>query len=91
MVVFALDRRRSFVLTGSAKVEQVSPERVTLTDVVPDANGQVWLSFHHIPGLRAYPSYVHLESAKDREDPLSHVCLRTHGPVPRVTLVWENP
>ena len=66
--------------------------RITLTDVVPDANGEVCLSLHHpVTGLRVYPSYVSLTIAKDMSDPMAHVCLRPHGPVPRITLIWENP
>ena len=91
--IFELDRPRSFVLTGNARWESSGPNRITLTDVVPDANGEVCLSLHHPPssGLRVYPSYVQLDTSKSRDDPWSHICLRPHGPVPRVTLVWENP
>lgn len=91
VTVFALDRQRSFVLTGSATWEEASPRRITLTDVVPDANGYVTLSLHHMLELRAYPSYVQVETTEHNIDPQKHVRLRTHGPVPRVTLVWETP
>lgn len=92
VVIFVLERPRSFVLKGTAKWEETGPNRITLTDVTPDASGEVWLSLHHpVTGLRAYPSYVAVTTAKDTSDPMSHVCLRPHGPVPRVTLVWENP
>ncbi|MFO0802489.1 MAG: hypothetical protein U0791_05120 [Gemmataceae bacterium] len=89
--ILELQRPRSFVLTGSAKWETCVPNRITLTDVVPDANGEVCLSLHHPPssGLRAYPSYVVIERSKTTSDPWGHVCLMPHGPVPRVTLVWE--
>ena len=55
------------------------------------------LSLHAFEGLRVYPSYVKLETyekldtIKDLADPVPHVRLRTPGPVPRVTLVWEHP
>ena len=62
-----------------------------MTDVVPDANGEVWLSLHNLEGMRVYPSYIRIESLPDPRDPISHVKLRMPGPVPRVTLVWENP
>ncbi|HJZ59492.1 MAG TPA: hypothetical protein VKE74_31400 [Gemmataceae bacterium] len=93
VVMFALDRPRSFVLSGSARWEDASPARVVLSDVVPDANGEVELSLHNLPGLRVYPSYIQLHSAQDVPggDPINHVKLRMPGPVPRVTLVWENP
>jgi hypothetical protein len=98
VVVFALDRPRSFVLTGSARWEGATPTRITLTDVVPDASGYVTLSLHSDQGLRVYPSYI----LRDRDrsasvpdptghDPINHVRLQVPGPVPRVTLVWENP
>lgn len=93
VVLFALDRPRSFVLVGSAVWDEATPRRVSLTDVVPDAGGAVELSLHHIDGLRVYPSYIHLAAAPDPTgaDPIKHVRLQLPGPVPRVTLVWENP
>ncbi|MDB5310528.1 MAG: hypothetical protein JWO38_4730 [Gemmataceae bacterium] len=91
VVVYALDRPRSFVLAGSARWESATPNRITLTDVIPDADGKVTLSLHYLEGLRVYPSYVKLDPAKDGQDPITHVRLRPYGPVPRVTLVWENP
>jgi len=92
VTMFELDRPRSFVLSGSAKWESSSRNRITLTDVVPDVNGAVILSLHLPPtAVRSYPSYVEVSSSTDEEDPWGHICLRPHGPVPRVTLVWENP
>lgn len=87
-----LQRPRSFILSGSAKWETCRPNRITLTDVVPDASGEVCLSLHNSPrvgDLRAYPSYVTVDSTTRPDDPWSLVKLRTHGPVPRITLVWE--
>jgi hypothetical protein len=51
------------------------------------------LSLHHIEGLRVYPSYIRIQPAPDEtgSDPINHVRLWMLGPVPRVTLVWENP
>ena len=93
VVVYALDRRRSFVLSGSAKWEQATPRRVVLTDVHPDEAGGVVLSLHTEEGLRVYPSYIQLDPNEDpaMHDPIKLVRLRLHGPVPRVTLVWEHP
>jgi hypothetical protein len=93
VTIFELERPRSFILGGSAKWESSGPNRITLTDVVPDANGEVCISLHHPPSgtLRTYPSYVSFESKKSEADPWGHVSLRPHGPVPRITLVWENP
>jgi nitroreductase len=98
IVVYALDRPRSFVLTGSANWEEATATRITLTNVFPDADGWVTLSLHHDEGMRVYPSYIN--SYVDRNvstqdptgrDPINHVRLKVPGPVPRVTLVWENP
>lgn len=95
VVLFALARKRSFVLTGTATWESAGPNRVVLTDVVPDADGYVTLSLHHAAQLRAYPGYVEVKygSVKDPtgRDPTDHVRLRPHGPVPRVVLAWESP
>lgn len=95
IVIYALDRPKSFILQGKAKWESASPVRITLTDVVPDANGEVWLSLHYMnEGLRVYPTYIRMVEAKNKDrqdDPLSHIRLWVPGPIPRVTLVWENP
>ena len=91
VVLFVIDRPRSFVLSGHAVWESADTKRIVLTDVRPDANGQIDLSLHAFEGLRAYPSYVQLETIKDATDPIGHIRLRTPGPVPRVTLVWEHP
>jgi hypothetical protein len=93
VVVYALDRPRSFVLSGSATWESADARRVVLTNVVPNGAGQVELSLHWLAGLRVSPSYVRVESMPDPtgRDPVDHVRLCMPGPVPRVTLVWENP
>ena len=91
VVIYALDRPLSFILRGTGKWESASPTRITLTDVTPDANGEILLSLHHIEGLRVYPTYITLGSRIDHKDPLSHVKLGLPGRLPRLTLVWENP
>ena len=93
VVVYALDRRRSFILGGSANWESADARRVTLSNVVPNADGEVQLSLHNLEGLRVFPSYVRVEPMPDPtgRDPVHHVRLRLPGPIPRVTLVWENP
>jgi hypothetical protein len=93
VVIFALERPRSFVLKGSAKWESAATNRITLTDVAPDAEGCVALSLHQQDGLRVYPTYIRIDprGAEDPADPLKLVRLLVPGPVPRVTLVWENP
>lgn len=93
VTLFALDRPRSFVLSGSAVWESADAKRIVLTDVQPDADGVVVLSLHAFEGLRVYPSYVKLETQSDPpvHDPIDHIRLRTPGVVPRLTLVWEHP
>jgi hypothetical protein len=93
VVLYALERRRSFVLSGHATWESADTHRVVLTDVAPDANGEVHLSLHMQDGLRVSPSYVQIEAMQNVNvhDPIAHVRLRMPGPVPRVTLTWEAP
>ena len=93
VVVYSLDRPRSFVLGGTATWESADAHRVTLSHVSPNADGEVQLSLHMLEGLRVFPSYVRVEPMPDPtgRDPVHHVRLRLPGPVPLVTLVWENP
>ncbi len=91
VVLFALDRPRSFVLAGSAVWERADRRKVVLTDVVPNELGEVVLSLHYQPGLRVAPTVVYVDADKDLFDPIPLVKLRTPGPVSRVTLTWENP
>jgi len=93
VVIYSLNRPRSFVLSGSATWEAADARRVTLTNVAPNADGEVQLSLHNLEGLRVFPSYVRVEPMPDPSgrDPIHHVRLRLPGPIPRVTLVWENP
>jgi hypothetical protein len=91
VLLFAINRPKSFVLSGQAVWESADTKRIVLTDVRPDANGYIDLSLHAFEGLRVYPSYVALETIKDTADPIGHIRLRAPGPVPRVTLVWEHP
>ena len=61
VVLFAITRDHSFILSGSAKWEVVDARRIVLTDVQPDARGYLDLSLHEFEGLRVYPSYVQLD------------------------------
>ena len=90
LVLYALERQRSFILSGTGTWDAATPSSITLTDVAPDSSGWVTLSLHYQEGLRVYPSYVELIPAKDTSDPISHIRLRPHGPIPRVTIVWES-
>jgi hypothetical protein len=93
VVVYALNRPRSFVLSGGATWESATARQVVLTNVLPNPEGHVQLSLHMLEGLRVSPSYVRVERMPDPtgRDPIDHVRLCMPGPVPRVTLVWETP
>jgi hypothetical protein len=93
VVLYALERPRSFVLAGSATWESADTRRVVLTNVTPSAEGEVHLSLHMQDGLRVSPSYVQIEKLEDPaiHDPIPVVRLRMPGPVPRITLTWEAP
>jgi hypothetical protein len=92
VVFYALDRPKSYILKGTANWESANTRRIILTNVVPD-KGEVHLSLHMLEGLRVSPSYVRVEPLPDRtgRDPVHLVRLRTPGPVPWMTLMWENP
>ncbi|MBP3959155.1 hypothetical protein J8F10_28250 [Gemmata sp. G18] len=93
VVLFKITRNHSFVLKGYAVWTSADAQRIVLTDVRPNADGYVDLSLHVFEGLRVYPSYVKIDSFPDPtgRDPINHIRLRTPGPVPRITLVWEHP
>jgi hypothetical protein len=92
VVLYALERPRSFILRGTATWESANTRCIILTNVVPD-EGVVDLSLHMLDGLRVSPSYIKVESLPDPtgRDPVHNVRLRIHSPVPWVTLMWENP
>ena len=91
VVLFELDRPRSYVLVGSATVTRLDRHRVILSDVVPNESGEVVLSLHHQPGLRAGPTGVGVDVDKDPFDPIPLLKLRVPGPVSRVAVSWDNP
>jgi hypothetical protein len=87
-VLFALDRRPSFVLSGRAQFTQMDWQRVALMDVEPDANGVIVLSLHHHSNWHVSPAYVVIEKDVDVNDPIPLLRLRLPGPTTRVTLTW---
>jgi hypothetical protein len=89
-VLFALDRRASYVLKGRATVAQMDWKRVALTDLEPDENGVVVLSLHHHAHWRVTPGYAVIERDVDVTDPVPMVRLRLPGPVARVTMTWKD-
>ncbi len=92
VTLIRLDRPPSFFLTGTGTVERADRAKVVLTDVTPDADGVVTLSFHHQPGLRLAPtSVVQCMGTKDLFDPIPMLTLRLPGPVTRVVVAWDDP
>ncbi len=93
VVLYALDRPHTFVLTGTATWKSADSRRVVLTDVIPNAEGEVQLSLHMIEGLRVFPSYIEVKELKDPtgRDPIGLIRLRVPGPTPCLTLSWEAP
>lgn len=90
VTLFALGRPASFVLSGTATVERMDRQKIVLTDVTPDAAGDVVLSLHYQPGLRAAPATVAVDPDKDAYDPVPMVKLKVGGPASRVVVWWEN-
>ena len=89
-VMFALDRRPSYVLSGRATVTQMDWKRIALSDVEPDENGVVILSLHHTANWRVTPGYVMVEKDVDVMDPIPMLRLRMPGPVSRITMTWKE-
>jgi hypothetical protein len=92
VVFYALDRPRSFILRGTGTWESANTRRIILTNVVPEG-GEVHLSLHMLDGLRVSPSYVQVKKLQDPtcRDPVDNVKLEMPGPVPWLTIMWENP
>lgn len=89
-VMFAIDRRPNFVLSGRGQATQIDWRRVALSDVEPDASGVVILSLHHHSRWRVSPAYVTIEKDVDVLDPIPMLRLRLPGPTTRVTLTWTG-
>lgn len=100
IVLIALDRAKSFVLTGEAKWEQADRRKVVLTDVIPadaphpdggpNPSKVIVLSLHHQPGLRVSPNIVQVERDPCPHDPIPMIRLRMTGPLSRIVISWEN-
>jgi len=89
-VMFALDRRPTYVLKGRATVTQMDWKRVALNDIEPDEEGVVVLSLHHHAQWRVSPGYVTIERDVDVTDPVPMIRLRVPGPVTRLTMTWKG-
>ncbi len=91
VVLFELNRTRSFVLSGTATVERMDRGRIVLRDVMPDAEGKVRLSLHHQPQLKTSPfPLVEPTAEKDPHDPIPFLTLEVRTPLSRVTLAWKK-
>jgi hypothetical protein len=88
-VLFTIQRRYSFALTGSAEWLHADPQRIVLGDVTPE-RGRVVLSLHYQSGLRVTPGRVRIEPELDRDDPIPFVRLLLDEPVARVTVTWSR-
>jgi len=89
-VLIALLHTPSFALSGQAKVEVQSPSCIVLTDVVPDRDGLVKLSFHYHKSLRAAPMVQEVLPEKHLHDATPFITLRVPGGITRVVLSWER-
>jgi uncharacterized membrane protein YeaQ/YmgE (transglycosylase-associated protein family) len=85
-----LPHRPSFVLSGTATIETVERSRIVLTNVVPDADGLLKLSFHYQKQLHAAPMVQETKAEKDLHDPMPFLTLKVPGNVSRVVLSWER-
>ncbi len=91
VVLFELNRPRSFVLSGKAVVERMDRGKVVLRDVVPDENGKVRLSLHFQKELKTSPFPLAMTLAeKDPHDPIPFLTLDVRAPLSRVTLAWKR-
>jgi hypothetical protein len=89
-VMFALDRRPTYILSGRGTVTQMDWKRVALTDLEPDENGVVVISLHHHSNWHVTPGYLIVEKDVDVTDPIPMLRLRLPAPVSRVTMVWKG-
>jgi hypothetical protein len=83
--VFALNRKRSYVILGKGRLSMDERGDVIVSDATPDRNAIV-LSLRHYPGWSASPGRISLESEVDPYDPWPLVRLRMSGPFGRIVL-----
>jgi hypothetical protein len=86
---YAIRRPHDYLLRGTARKLSFEPQRVTLTDVVPE-NGTVLLSLHFQHGCQVRPAWVMVEREPDPYDPVPLLRLRIPSPVARITLTWDG-
>jgi hypothetical protein len=86
---YAIRRPHGFLLRGTARRLSLEPQRVVLTDIVPE-DGTVLLSLHYQHGCQVRPGWVTVERELDPYDPVPLLRLRMPGPVARITLTWDG-
>jgi hypothetical protein len=87
--VFKVRRPHTYVLKGHAARFDAGERRVTFTDVTPE-NGEVVISLHFLPGIRARPTWVRVDRDLDPYDPIPFVRLCMPAAAGRVTLTWDE-
>lgn len=87
--LFTLQRPRSYILKGQARLLRADSEHIILADVIPE-DGQVILSMHYQTGLHVSPARLRIEREPDANDPIPFIRLRVPGPATRVTLTWRD-
>jgi hypothetical protein len=90
VVLLAIDRPRSFVLSGAAATVHADRRQIVLTDVVANADGELLLSFHHQQGMQVTPPPVWIDEAVDPNDPTKFLRLRLPPgrSVARIVIRW---
>jgi hypothetical protein len=95
-VLFRIDRRPSYALTGSVTWRSADLRGILLADCVPappgpgETEGQIVLSLHYQEGMRIRPSRVKLEKAVDSQDNIPFVRLRMREPVGTILITWDS-
>ena len=90
LLLFKIVRQSSYVLVGTGSLVRANSDEIVFSDLIPNAAGEIVLSFHHVPNLRVTPTIVHVQTDKDAYDPVPMVKLRIPGPLSRVTLTWDG-
>jgi hypothetical protein len=91
VVLLAIDRPKSFILTGSATLACADRREIVLNDVVASPDGDLLLSFHYQPGMSVSPPTVTIEDAQDPHDPTRFIRLRVNSGrgAARVVIRWD--
>ena len=83
--VYRLDRGHSYFLRGRGRITHVTPNRVELADVEPDAEGVVVVSLHWLDSWTTEPP-ASIRPAASWLDPVPLLRITTSRPIPRLIL-----